>query len=206
MIRQGTAATNGARVVNLTFHGIGEQTRPLASGEADVWLGADVFERILDTVAPRDDVRLFFDDGNRSDVDVAVPALVARGLSATFGLVAGRLGEPGFLTVEDVRGLRELGMSVASHGMSHKAWRGLSDAELREEIVDSRGLIEEVAGGRVTHAVCPFGSYDRRVLARLRAAGFERVFTSDGGAASADAWLQPRTSLLSHHGDRKSVV
>jgi len=35
-------------------------------------------------------VQLSFDDGNRSDVGIALPALLERELSATFFVVAGR--------------------------------------------------------------------------------------------------------------------
>ena len=39
----------------------------------------------------------------------------------------------------------------------------------------------------------PFGSYDRRVLARLRRSGVQCAFTSDGGHARPGSWLQNRT-------------
>ena len=37
------------------------------------------------------------------------------------------------------------------------------------------------------------------MLGALRARGYERVFTSDGGATHADRWLQARTSLDKDH-------
>ena len=47
----------------------------------------------------------------------------------------------------------------------------------------------------MSRVAIPFGSYDRHVLRWLRAVGVTRAYTSDGGRARPDAWLQARTSL-----------
>lgn len=184
-----------AVVHNLTFHGLGPRPEHLSGGEAAVWLGYEGFTAVLDEIAGRRDVRLTFDDGNRSDVELALPELRRRGLRATFFLVAGRLGDPSYLGADDVSGLVAAGMEIGSHGMRHRPWRRLDDDELAVELIDARRVLEEAAGGPVMAASCPMGAYDRRVLARARAAGFRRLFTSDRGPARSDAWLQPRSSL-----------
>lgn len=192
--RNGVSATSRT-CLNITFHGIGEPDGTLTQGERDVWASAEDFEAILDAVAEHDDVRISFDDGNASDVEHALPALSARGLHAMFFVVADRLGAPGYLGVDDLHALTAGGMGIGSHGMRHRTWRNLTDAELREELQTSRRLLEDVVGLPVTHAACPFGAYDRRVLRALRGYGYQRVFTSDGGLAGAGDWLQPRNSI-----------
>lgn len=183
------------RLVNLNFHGIGPATRRAEPGERELWLSPPQFQSLLDAVAGRDDVRITFDDGNASDVEHALPELRARGLKATFFLVAGRLGEPGFLGAGDVRELVAAGMDLGCHGMRHRPWRGLDDRALHEELVVARRLLEEIVEGPVGYAACPFGSYDRRVLGFLRRCGYERVYTSDRGTTRRDAWLQARNSV-----------
>ncbi len=181
--------------INLTFHGLGPVDRRLDAGEDAVWLDSATFATVLDAVAERDDVAISFDDGNASDVTVALPALRERRMSATFFVVAGRVGQPHFLSAEDVRLLQAEGMTIGSHGMRHRCWRKLDDAALDEELGDARRLLEEIVGQPVTQASIPFGEYDRQVLSALRRHGYDRVFTSDGGPASAAQWLQARTSL-----------
>lgn len=183
------------KVLNLTLHGVGRPPRRLPASEADLWISTPRLLRLLDEASARDDVRLLVDDGNASDVDVLLPALQERGLRASFYVVAGRFGEPGFLSEGDVATLVEAGMPVGVHGMRHRPWRGLSDGELDDELVQAKLLIEEAAGRTVDEAACPFGAYDRRVLRHLRRSGYARVYTSDGGLAHLDAWLQPRTSV-----------
>ena len=183
------------RSINLTFHGIGEPSRPLESGEAGVWVDRDRFYSLLDSVAGRDDVRITFDDGNASDVQDALPALRDRQLQATFFVVAGRLGEPGFVDAAAVRDLTAAGMAVGCHGMRHRPWRGLEDNELHEELVAAKAILEETTGAPITEAACPFGSYDRRVLRTLRSAGYDRVYTSDRGTSDPHEFLQPRNTV-----------
>jgi peptidoglycan/xylan/chitin deacetylase (PgdA/CDA1 family) len=180
----------------VTFHGLGEPHRTLTEAERHIWLDTADFLTELDALAGRNDVRITFDDGNASDAAIALPALRDRGLTATFFVLAGFLGEPGYL---DHAGILELignGMEVGSHGMRHRDWRRLDDDQLTVEIVEGRHRLQEVAGREIRLASCPFGSYDRRVLARLRQTrAYDHVFTSDGAVASPRAWLQPRSTL-----------
>ena len=87
-------------------------------------------------------------------------------------------------------------MTIGCHGMRHRAWRGLDDAALREELVDAKADARGASSARpVTQAACPFGSYDRRVLRALRGAGYRHVYTSDRGTAAPGDWLQARNSV-----------
>jgi peptidoglycan/xylan/chitin deacetylase (PgdA/CDA1 family) len=192
------------RFVNLTFHGIGDPGRPLDPGEDAVWVSREQFNAVLDAIGQRSDVRITFDDGNASDVEHALPALRRRGLTATFFVVAGRLGTAGFVDEDGVRALTEAGMTIGSHGMRHRPWRKLDDGALREELGEAKRRLEDVVGRPVIEAACPFGSYDRRVLRTQRAHEYRRVYTSDRGTARAGAWLQARNTV--RRGDRADVI
>jgi peptidoglycan/xylan/chitin deacetylase (PgdA/CDA1 family) len=192
------------RAINLTFHGVGEIERRLDPGEEQYWVGREQFESTLDSVAGRNDVRIMFDDGNESDLRYALPELRRRGLKATFFVVAGRLGVPGFLDQAGVRELAAEGMTIGCHGMRHRSWRRLGEQALTEEMVDARRLLEQVVERAVTEAACPFGLYDRRVLHWLRRSGYTRIYTSDGGTAESDGWMQARTSVRA--GDEPGLV
>jgi peptidoglycan/xylan/chitin deacetylase (PgdA/CDA1 family) len=183
------------RVVNLTVHGIGPAPRELDPDEDGTWVSTGQFEQVLDAVVGRPDVRITFDDANSSDVDIALPRLIERGLTAEFFLLAGLLGQPGRLDHDGVRDLLRAGMSIGSHGWAHRNWRGLDDRQANEELVEANRVLDELAGRRVSRVAIPFGSYDRHVLRRLRQANVTRAYTSDGGRARPGSWLQPRNSL-----------
>ncbi|MBB5075443.1 polysaccharide deacetylase family protein [Nonomuraea endophytica] len=185
----------GDSVVNLTVHGIGETCRTLDPGEDLTWVSVERFEQVMDAVVNRPDVRITFDDGNDSDLEIALPRLLERGLQAEFFVLAGELGKPGRLDEDGVRTLVASGMRVGSHGWAHRDWRRVSAREADQELAQAHAVLSEVSGRRVSRVAIPFGSYDRRVLARLRRAGVSRAYTSDGGRARAGGWLQARTSL-----------
>jgi peptidoglycan/xylan/chitin deacetylase (PgdA/CDA1 family) len=182
-------------IVNICFHGIGTPARQMEPGEDRYWISHDLFREVLDEVAGRPEVRLSFDDGNASDIELGLPGLEERGLRATFFVLAARFGGGGSLSEDDVRALRDRGMAIGSHGMHHVPWRGLDERAAREEMVEARDRIADVVGRPVDRAALPLGRYDRRALGRLRAAGYREVSTSDRRRARDGAWLQPRYSV-----------
>jgi peptidoglycan/xylan/chitin deacetylase (PgdA/CDA1 family) len=184
-----------ASVLTLTVHGIGPAGHDLAVGEERTWVGIGQFEQVLDAVVDRSDVRITFDDGNGSDLDIALPRLLERGLTAEFFVLAGLLGHPGRLDRDGVRELHRAGMRIGSHGWAHRDWRRLTPEQAHEEITRAGEVIGEIVGQPITRVAIPFGSYDGRVLARLRRARVTRAYTSDGGRARPGSWLHARNSL-----------
>lgn len=180
---------------NLCFHGIGTIVREREEGESAYWVREDAFLRILDGLMEHPRVTLSFDDGNRSDLTTALSALRERGLHATFFALAGRLDDAASVSPGDLRELRGAGMAIGSHGWNHIPWRGLSDEDSHRELVAARATLAEASGGPIDDAALPLGRYDRKLLARLRRAGYRTVYTSDRMPARSSAWLQARYSV-----------
>jgi peptidoglycan/xylan/chitin deacetylase (PgdA/CDA1 family) len=187
-----------ARQLTFCFHGIGRPGRPLEPGEERFWISPDQFTDILAAVVehPRD-AQLTFDDANESDVTTALPALTRWGLRADFYVIANRLDTTGSLATDHVMALHGAGMTVGTHGMTHRSWRELRGrSEFDAEIKESAHIIEAVTGTPVTRAACPRGQYDRRVLQALKSRGFTRVYSVDGGTSHPSAWLQSRYTVI----------
>lgn len=181
--------------IHLCFHGIGSCATEREPGESRYWVTEDAFHRILDEVVDAPQTSVSFDDGNRSDVDIAVPALQERGMTATFFALAGRLDDPASLSPRDLRELSAGGMRIGSHGWDHIPWRGLTDADARRELIDARAALAEAAGVPIDEAALPLGRYERVTLQRLRAAAYDAVYTSDRYPARDGAWLRARYSV-----------
>ena len=186
--------SNGT-VINICFHGIGTPQRELEPGEDRYWVSEDLFHAVLDEVRTWPAVRISFDDGNTSDLEIGLPALLERGLTADFFVLAARLDAAGSLDEKAVRQLHENGMGIGSHGMWHRPWRGMDPATSDAELAQARDRLAAVIGTGVDTAACPLGRYDRELLTRMRRLGYTRVFTSDRRRARADSWLQPRYSV-----------
>jgi peptidoglycan/xylan/chitin deacetylase (PgdA/CDA1 family) len=183
----------------LCLHGIGSPHDGVSANESLFWVTRQTFRTLLDSImaAPTTDVPVVitFDDGNASDAVIALPELAKRGLKAIFFVCAGRIGAPHYLDHFALADLLAAGMEIGTHGKDHRNWRHLDGAMLDAELGDARRHIEDVCGTSVTKAAIPFGSYDRRLLRRLRREAFECVYTSDRGFARSKAWLKPRDTV-----------
>ena len=170
--------------INLTFHGIGDARAAARSRRRrDVWLElASSSDRVLDSVAGRSDVRITFDDGNASDVEHALPALRRRGLTATFFVVAGRLGEPGFL---DERrrpgaGRRRHGDRLPRHAPSALAPARRPTRSRRSSSTRS-ACSRRSSGARSPRRRARSAPTTAACCSALRRHGYRRVYTSDRG-------------------------
>lgn len=191
------------QILNLNFHGIGRPIgRDFGPGEREFWVKPTTLEAALDECMGRDDITISFDDGNWSDLELALPALQQRGLTATFFIVPSWLGEPGFLSKRDLKELAAAGMAIGNHGLQHHDWTQLSPDRLKHEISQGQLLLEELTGAEIRTLAIPFGAYNDLVLDSLRSHKYEHVYTSDGGTAAPDAWLQPREHANASHDDR----
>jgi peptidoglycan/xylan/chitin deacetylase (PgdA/CDA1 family) len=186
---------NPQRRVNVCFHGIGRPRLEREPGESRYWIRRDQLEQILDALMVRPDVSISFDDGNRSDIDVALDLLLERQLHATFFPLAGRLSDPASLSPAAIQELIDAGMAVGSHGMWHRPWIALTREEVDQELRQAREKISEVTGRSIKRAAVPLGQYDKQTLRMLREHRFTEVNTSDRRVARSGDWLQPRFSV-----------
>jgi len=184
-------------IITLTFHGIGQPHRNLSLAGKQLWVFESKFLSILDLVKDRRDVRLTFDDGNESDVNLVLPALIERNLTAEFFVTAGYVDKLNYLNADQIRLLFEAGMKIGSHGMHHRSWRAASYSELKDEVYLARDKLQDIIEQEIRSAACPFGEYDRRALKMLKQAGYDRVYTIDRGKADENDWLQARNSVTS---------
>lgn len=147
---------------------------------------------LLETPAsPERRAVLTFDDGFAALVPNALPLLARHGFGATVFVVAGKLGgtndwdgeRPGdaLLDAAGLRTLAEAGIEIGSHGTRHRALAGADDATLEEEAAGSRRLLEEAVGRPVVTFCYPYGSFDARAAAAVRAAGYRAATVIRGG-------------------------
>jgi len=190
------------RQLILNFHGLGEPPPSVEPEERLYWLSKKSFSRLLNQISDYSEIEpkisLTFDDGNASDVLIALPELISRELTASFFVCPGRIGDRNYLDKAMIKELTGAGMCVGSHGMNHRDWRRLDSDALEIEISGARRELEDIIGQPVTNVSIPFGSYDRRILRRLVQENWDVIYTVDGGFALNTLKLKPRTSITSN--------
>lgn len=181
----------------IILHGIGAPQRPLETGEEVFWISRDQLCRTLDQILSMEDdaPEITFDDGNVSDIEIALPELSARQLRATFFLLTARLNTAGSLRSDDVRTLVAAGHRIGLHGHAHVDWRKLDSAGRSREFVTARDCLSKLAGHPVEVAAAPFGLYNRQTVQDLRNLGFRALYTSDRGVAHGQDFIRPRNCL-----------
>ncbi|HET9283376.1 MAG TPA: polysaccharide deacetylase family protein [Candidatus Angelobacter sp.] len=124
--------------------------------------------------------QITFDDGEQSQSRNARPLLHRHKISATYFVNPGLAGtEPKFLSWEQLRELQVAGHSIQSHGWSHKFLTSCSDAELAQELSQSREALQDKLGATVEEISVPGGRWDQRVIEACARAGYKRVYVSD---------------------------
>jgi hypothetical protein len=122
----------------LQLHGIGSPHGGVTEDGRFYWLSRETFVSLLETIVMTREgsdlpVAITFDDGNESDVLIALPELAKRNLKAIFFVVGERIGMPHYLDRVALRDLVSAGMEIGSLGMHYCDWRKarLDDATCR---------------------------------------------------------------------------
>jgi peptidoglycan/xylan/chitin deacetylase (PgdA/CDA1 family) len=153
-----------------------------------------------------------FDDGHRSVREVALPLLREAGLHAVLFMPSDFVGrvnefdqgnepEEPLCDWDDLRELARSGVSVQSHGASHRGFSELSAAERREELVRSKATLEAELAAPVEMFAFPLGDDadgDCELGAALEDAGYRAAFGYGGepfSAPGADPYRLPRVAM-----------
>ena len=134
-----------------------------------------------------------FDDGDVSNIEIALPLLQARGMTAEFFITSGFVGRPGNMSAGAVRRLADAGMGIGAHGRSHVLLEDLDAATLDAELRDSKRELEDILGREVDAVALPGGRGGERERRAALALGYRHLLGSVPGpnlAPCAGRWLQ----------------
>jgi peptidoglycan/xylan/chitin deacetylase (PgdA/CDA1 family) len=136
--------------------------------------------KLQDCAAAGFATQVTFDDGERSEMEIAGPLLREHGIKATYFVTPGLIGTAHkFLGWEELKELRTAGHFIQSHGWSHKFLTACDDRELQHELMMSKEKLEDRLGQLVEEISIPGGRWDQRVLRACADAGYRRVYVSE---------------------------
>jgi peptidoglycan/xylan/chitin deacetylase (PgdA/CDA1 family) len=148
------------------------------------------------------DVVISFDDGDVTNVEVALPLLLERGMRAEFFVTTDFVGQCGMLAPDDIRRLAANGMGIGSHGRTHAFLADLDMVDMVAELDDSRCRLQAICGRPIDAIALPGGRGGERELIAAQRLGYRHLLGSVPGPNRRmrhDAWLQrlPVTRTLS---------
>ncbi|MEM7303430.1 MAG: polysaccharide deacetylase family protein [Pseudomonadota bacterium] len=184
-------------VLYLCLHGVGSPPSGISTDERRYWMTGERFDDLLDFVSKHNQsstvkLKLSFDDANASDLDVVLPRLLARNMTAHFFVPSSFIGLSDHLDADAIRRLAEAGMRIGSHGHRHEDWRSFDWERLRRDMQQSREELCDLVGRNINTIAPPFGHWSAAMVHLAKSVGYEQFFTCNGHAGPAAAFLQHR--------------
>src|SRR5712691_10394638 len=155
---------------------------------------------------------LTFDDGYRSIREVAIPLLRWFKYPSVLFVPTDYVGghntfDDGIEPQEpicdwnDLRELARAGVSIQSHGASHKKFSELTLTEIEQELLQSKALLENNVGSSVEIMAFPYGDHGgnwRNIEQLLEKVGYQAACLYGGGLVTfpgADRYRLPRLAM-----------
>ncbi len=137
-----------------------------------------------ETLLPEKPIILTFDDGFASNYHYAFSVLKKYGMRATIFATPDSECEnfkkhastDSPLTHAQMREMSNSGISIQSHGMTHKYLTELEPDVVRWELTESKEVLETLLGKPVRYLAIPSGAYNRTVKKLAKEAEYEAVF------------------------------
>lgn len=143
-------------------------------------------------LCPPQPVVITFDDGYADAYDAALPILQRYGFTATFYIVSGFVGQPGYMGWDQLARLRDAGMEIGAHTVDHQMLTRLDLPEMQRQIAQSRQDLERELGISISSFCYPVGDYDETVVDQVRAAGYTSAVTTRWDDNYSDLYTLPR--------------
>ena len=137
---------------------------------------------------PPKPVLITFDDGYLDNYTNAFPILKKYGLHATIFIIPAFTGVyPGYMTWEQLKEMEADGVTIESHTLTHPKLEELPDDEIRNELLNSKNMLEQNLGHPIEFLAYPTGTYNLHIAGIAQDIGYKGAFTIkygivDGGS------------------------
>ena len=148
-------------------------------------------------IPPQKTIAITLDDGFHNNYQYAYPVLKKYNIPATLFIIVNRVGNPGFLSWEEIREMSDSGVvTIGSHTKVHFWLLGSDERFLQDEVAGSKKIIEEKIGKKVDFFCYPMGAFDAKSKKAVKDAGYAcAVSTSPRGVAPDDLYALKRIRI-----------
>lgn len=160
----------------LAYHSVGDSVKEAGASLYCV-LGAK-FRAQMECLRGKD-VMITFDDGDITNYTKAYPILKELGMKACFFIIGEWVGAAGYMSWREIKELQGAGMTIGSHGMTHRILTTLSDYELDYEFIASKKLLEDNLKAQISSISIPRGLFNKRVIDKVKEYGYSKIYTSN---------------------------
>ncbi len=112
-------------------------------------------------------ISFVFDDGNDTDYLVARAIFAEQGAVACSAITTDWINRPGYLTAEQIIGLKGAGWEIMAHTATHPNLRSLTSAQVEVELSRSKAALDDLGLG-IKNLVYPYNKNNEMVRAIAR--------------------------------------
>jgi peptidoglycan/xylan/chitin deacetylase (PgdA/CDA1 family) len=159
-------------------------------------------------IIPPKSVAITFDDGFEDNYLNAFPIIREYGYPATIFVIAGKIRteketysrEEGnrYLSLRQMQDMTRSGVTIGSHGLTHRRLARIPPEEARREIFESREILEQSLGCPIRWFCYPFGSFSKSVVSLVCEAGYSGALSviRDNRITSRQIYFLPRVMVM----------
>lgn len=138
-------------------------------------------ERITREKALKHYAAITFDDGLEDVYTIAYPYLARRGIPFTAFVLSGKIGQPGYLTKEQLMEMAANPLvTIGLHGVDHTKLSEVDEETQRREVEGSKKQVELLLNQKSNYFAYPFGLYNKVTLRTIKHAGYKHAYAVKG--------------------------
>jgi peptidoglycan/xylan/chitin deacetylase (PgdA/CDA1 family) len=149
----------------------------------------------------RNSVVIQFDDGYEDNYTNAFPIIKKYEIPAMVFLISDVVGNPGFLTWDQIKEMERYHFLAGSHTRHHYYLPSLSLEKAKDEIIGSKKVIENNLGHAIDYFAYPSGGFTIEDKEILKEAGFKAAGTTNRGKAKFNHDLYELKRIRMNDGD-----
>lgn len=138
------------------------------------------FEVVSEITKPFNQIHIQFDDGFRGIYKHKELLLVEKVFPTLF-MITSRIGDPNYLTREELKDLKLNGFNIQSHTHTHKDLNTLNEEDLFSELSVSKIILEKNLENEITEICFPKGLFNDLVLKICKKVGYKKWYCSIPG-------------------------
>ena len=130
---------------------------------------------------PPKSLAITFDDGYENNYVYAFPVLKKYQFPATIFLISDFIDTKGFLTLVEIQEMIKGGINFGSHTRRHRYLPRLSSEEIKDEVVESKRILEEKLSQKINYFAYPSGGFNKEIRDLIERSGYQGACTTNRG-------------------------
>ncbi|MEI7603503.1 MAG: polysaccharide deacetylase family protein [bacterium] len=130
---------------------------------------------------PTKPIIISFDDGYDNNYINAYPIMKKYNQKGSFAIITGYVGNPGYMSWDNIKELKNNGNEIISHTVSHADLSTLSEESLKNQLGQSKKDLDTILGQNTETLIYPCGKYNQLVEKIALESGYKLARTTKYG-------------------------